>query len=423
MSSFAIVIITIILSAFFSGMEIAYLSSNKLRLEVDKKRNALNSKLLNIYTKNPSRYISTMLVGNNIALVIYGLAFSTILAPIIANWTTSTSAEIIIQTLLSTIIILVFAEFLPKTLFRVNPNMSINIFSIPVALFYILFYPITSLTQLITKMVIKLLAKNGKIKDEDEKQIFGRIDLDNLLNEQELENQENIPENEIKLFKNALDFSKVKLRECIVPRPEIHALEIDSTIDELKHLLIETGFSKILIFESSIDHIVGYVHSSDLFKNPSSIKEILRNVDFVPETMEASKLLSKFLKQNQSIAVVVDEFGGTAGIVTNEDILEEIFGEIEDEHDNDEYIANKMEDNLYMLSGRLEIDDLNERFHLNLPESDNYKTIAGLIINQCERIPKMQEVIKQESYEWKILKSTPTRIELVELRLKDIDLN
>lgn len=422
MSSFAIVIITMVLSAFFSGMEIAYLSANKLRLEVDKNRNALNSRLLNIYTKNPSRYISTMLVGNNIALVIYGLAFSKIIEPTLVNYVSTQSAGLLIQTLLSTIIILVFAEFLPKALFRVNPNFAINIFSIPVAFFYIIFYPITSLTQRITKVVVKKISK-GKDVDGSDKQFFGRIDLDNLLNEQELENTESFPENEIKLFKNALDFSKVKIRECIIPRPEIDALEIGSSIEELKQLFIESGFSKILIFENSIDHIVGYVHSSDLFQNPDEIREILRSIAFVPETMEASKLLSKFLKQNQSIAVVVDEFGGTAGIVTNEDILEEIFGEIEDEHDSDELVATQVDKNLYILAGRLEIDDINERFHLNIPEGESYKTIAGLIIDRSERIPKAQEVIKESRFEWKILKSTPTKIELVELKVKDVDSN
>ncbi|MCT4673136.1 MAG: hemolysin family protein [Prolixibacteraceae bacterium] len=422
MSSFAIVIITMVLSAFFSGMEIAYLSANKLRLEVDKNRNALNSRLLNIYTENPSRYISTMLVGNNIALVIYGLAFSKIIEPTLANYVSTQSAGLLIQTLLSTIIILVFAEFLPKALFRVNPNFAINIFSIPVAFFYIIFYPITSLTQRITKVVVKRISK-GKDVDGSDKQFFGRIDLDNLLNEQELENTESLPENEIKLFKNALDFSKVKIRECIIPRPEIDALEIGSSIEELKQMFIESGFSKILIFENSIDHIVGYVHSSDLFQNPDEIREILRSIAFVPETMEASKLLSKFLKQNQSIAVVVDEFGGTAGIVTNEDILEEIFGEIEDEHDSDELVATQVNENLYILAGRLEIDDINERFHLNIPEGESYKTIAGLIIDRSERIPKAQEVIKESRFEWKILKSTPTKIELVELKVKDVDSN
>lgn len=422
MSSFAIVIITMVLSAFFSGMEIAYLSANKLRLEVDKNRNALNSRLLNIYTKNPSRYISTMLVGNNIALVIYGLAFSKIIEPSLANYVSTQSAGLLIQTLLSTIIILVFAEFLPKALFRVNPNFAINIFSIPVAFFYIIFYPITSLTQRITKVVVKRISKCKDV-DGSDKQFFGRIDLDNLLNEQELENTESLPENEIKLFKNALDFSKVKIRECIIPRPEIDALEIGSSIEELKQMFIESGFSKILIFENSIDHIVGYVHSSDLFQNPDEIREILRSIAFVPETMEASKLLSKFLKQNQSIAVVVDEFGGTAGIVTNEDILEEIFGEIEDEHDSDELVATQVNENLYILAGRLEIDDINERFHLNIPEGESYKTIAGLIIDRSERIPKAQEVIKESRFEWKILKSTPTKIELVELKVKDVDSN
>jgi CBS domain containing-hemolysin-like protein len=411
-----------VLSAFFSGMEIAYLSANKLRLEVDKNRNALNSRLLNIYTENPSRYISTMLVGNNIALVIYGLAFSKIIEPTLANYVSTQSAGLLIQTLLSTIIILVFAEFLPKALFRVNPNFAINIFSIPVAFFYIIFYPITSLTQRITKVVVKRISK-GKDVDGSDKQFFGRIDLDNLLNEQELENTESLPENEIKLFKNALDFSKVKIRECIIPRPEIDALEIGSSIEELKQMFIESGFSKILIFENSIDHIVGYVHSSDLFQNPDEIREILRSIAFVPETMEASKLLSKFLKQNQSIAVVVDEFGGTAGIVTNEDILEEIFGEIEDEHDSDELVATQVNENLYILAGRLEIDDINERFHLNIPEGESYKTIAGLIIDRSERIPKAQEVIKESRFEWKILKSTPTKIELVELKVKDVDSN
>ncbi len=418
MNLFLVILITILLSAFFSGMEIAFISANKLRLELDKKSEPFSSKILKFVTSDAGHYIATMLVGNNIALVIYGIAFAGLLEPILQNFIQSESVILLSQTIVSTIVILVFAEFLPKTLFRIFPNTILNIFALPLALFYILFYPITKFTISITNSLLKRFLKTD-VKKSSKDIVFGRIDLDEFVNEndsQGADKKTNL-ETEVKLFKNALDFSKVKLREIMVPRTEIEMLDINASINELRQKFVETGYSRILFFDENVDNIVGYVHSSVIFQNPKTIQQHIQKVLIVPETMPANKLLSTFIQEHRSIAIVVDEFGGTAGMVTSEDILEEIFGEIEDEHDTSDIIERKINETEYIFSGRAEIDLLNEKYFFQLPESEEFETLAGLILFHHESIPKINSIIKIENFQLKILKATSTKIELVKLTL------
>ena len=418
MNLLLIILITILLSAFFSGMEIAFVSANKLRLELDKQSEPFNSKILKVVTANPGNYIATMLVGNNIALVIYGIAFAALLEPVFGMYIHSESLVLLLQTAVSTIIILVFAEFLPKTLFRIIPNALLNIFSVPLAFFFFLFYPVTRFTVGITNLMMKRFFK-ADLTVTNKNLVFSRVDLDEFVSERDigpLEKKETV-ETEIKLFKNALDFSKVKLREIMVPRTEIEMLDVNSTISELRQKFVETGFSRIIFYEENVDNIVGYVHSSVIFQNPESIKPHITNVLIVPETMPANKLLSTFIKEHRSIAIVVDEFGGTSGMVTSEDILEEIFGEIEDEHDTTDIIERKINDNEYIFSGRSEIDLINEKYFLDLPETEEFETLAGFILYYHESIPKINSVIKIGAFQFKILKATNTKIELVKLTI------
>jgi len=416
-----VILITILFSAFFSGMEIAFLTANKLRLELDKKQNIIFSNLISLYTQNPGQFIATMLIGNNLALVIYGIAFANLLEPTLLFYLHSNSLVLFAQTILSTIIILITAEFLPKMLFRINPNGILKFFTIPIAFFYIAFYPVTKITMWISKFVLKIFM-NEPIKNVNEKVVFSRIDLDHFVKEPENGNASSANQeidSEVKLFRNALDFSKVKLREIMVPRTEMVALDIESSIDELLQKFIETGYSRILFYSENIDNIVGYIHHSVIFTNPDSVKSNLRKVLIVPETMPASKLLSKFIQQRLSIAIVVDEFGGTSGMVTSEDILEEIFGEIEDEHDTIDLIKKQTAPNEYVFSARLELDELNDTFNLDFPENENFETLAGFILFNYESIPKINTIITIDQYRFKILKASNTKIELVHLKILD----
>lgn len=417
MNELTIIIVTLIASAFFSGMEIAFVSSDKLRLELDKNRNRLNAKLINTFNRNPGQYISTMLVGNNIALVVYSLAFAKIIESILVN-TSNSTLLLLIQTSISTIIILFVAEFLPKAIFRINPNLALNLLSFPVGVFYLLFYPITKFILLISKGLLRLFFR-VRIQPRQEQRVFGKIDLDNLVND-----AQNLPgesqgemDSEIKLFRNALDFSKVRIRDCMVPRPDMELLDINEDIDLLRQKFVETGYSKILIYKDQADNIIGYVHSSDLFHNPANIESCLRKVFFVPETMEASKLLSKLLKEHKSIAIAVDEFGGTAGLITTEDILEEIFGEIEDEHDVSDNIERILGENHYIFYGRMTIESINEKYNLNLEINDNYETLAGYILYHHHSFPKTNTILVIDNYEFKILRGSKTKIELVEMKM------
>lgn len=409
---------TLLLSAFFSGMEIAFISSNRLQVELERKQGKLASKIISAFQKRPGHYIATMLVGNNVALVIYGIIMGKLLDPFIGQFVQSEISILIFQTIISTLIILFTAEFLPKTIFRANANAALNLFAVFVKFFYIIFFPISNFTIWLSNKLIKKIFKQ-EIKDEQNVR-FGKIDLNHYLRqmEEKMNNKNaNEVEHEIKFLKNALDFSKITIRECKVPRPEIEAIELNTPVEELKKKFIETGYSRILVYENSIDKIIGYCHSYDLFKNPQTVKDCLNQISIVPETMSANKLLALLIQEQKSLAVVVDEYGGTAGIVSIEDVIEEIFGEIEDEHDISEFTERKIAHNEYLLSGRLEIDYLNEKYHLNIPTGD-YETIAGFIIMNHNNIPIINEVIEINEFQFKIMKVTQTRVQLVNLKIK-----
>lgn len=416
-----LIIITLFLSAFFSGMEIAFISSNKLKIEVDKSKGMLSAKILSDFTKTPSKFIGALLLGNNIALVIYGIAMAKLLEPVIINvlplHLSTEFVILIIQTIISTLIILFIAEFIPKALFRIYPNKILNFFAIPVKLFYMIFYPIIYVFIGFSEFVLKHLFR---IKFAQEKYNFSPIDLDEYVKEFIPDNDSESELNqEIQMFQNAIDFRNVKLRECMIPRTEIVALDENESIDVLKQNFINTGHSKILIYNESIDNIIGYTHSYEMFKNPSSIKSILKSVIIVPETMLANKVLSMMIQQHKSIAVVVDEFGGTSGMITMEDIIEEIFGEIEDEYDVEELIEKQINNNEYVFSARLEIDYLNEKYKLKLPESDDYETLAGLTLHHHEKIPQNGEQIIIRHFIFNILLASQTRIEQIHLKIKE----
>ena len=421
MSPLTAILLSVTFSAFFSGMEIAFVSANKFRFEIERNTKSINNRFLSIFFSHPQQFISTMLVGNNIALVVYGLQMAILLEPWLLGFTGSPLLTLLFQTILSTLIILITAEYLPKTLFRFNANFWLRFFSFPLLACYSILYPIAFVTSHFSKRVIRLWGSEATI-DENE-QDYGRADITNYIEENydtlESEGKENINEYDVKLFQNALDFSKVKLRECIVPRTEIVAVEMNETLDVLKQKFIESGYSKVLIYNDNIDNIIGYIHSFDFFQTPKELKSYIREVSIVPESMPANKLMENFIQQKKSIAVVVDEFGGTAGIVTLEDIMEEIFGEIEDEHDHSEYVSKKISETEYLLSARLEIDFVNEEFNLKLPESDEYETIAGFILSHSGSFPKVNDELEIDHYCFKVINAIPTKIELVKLTLNN----
>lgn len=414
-----VVLAMLICSAFFSGMEIAFVSANKLKIELDGKQGSFLAKILAGFLKKPSRFIGTMLVGNNIALVIYGIYMAKILEPKIALYTHSEAIILIVQTILSTILILITAEFLPKTLFRINPNLVLRFFAFPLLIIYwILLLPMLLVIS-ISEMLIRLFSKEVTKADELN---FGRLDLEHYIKEgtENNEDQEEV-DHEIQIFQNALDFSKIKARECLVPRTEVVAMDVEDSIENLRNKFVETGLSKIVIYRDNIDNIIGYTHSFELFKKPESIKSILLPIPILAISTPANEILKILNEQKKSIAVVVDEFGGTSGILTIEDVIEEIFGEIEDEHDKEELIETKINANEYLFSARLEVDYLNDEYNLNLPESDNYETIAGLIIDKFESIPKMDEKIDFDQFEFTVKKVFDNKIDLVHLRILSDD--
>ncbi|MFV0521831.1 MAG: hemolysin family protein [Mangrovibacterium sp.] len=418
-SDLILIILMVLFSAFFSGMEIAFVSANKMRMELDKKNDSLAARILAVFSNHPGQFIATMLVGNNIALVVYGIAFANVLEPYFMHLNLHPSIQLLLQTVVSTLIILFTAEFLPKTIFRINPNGALSFFAIPLYLFYILFFPITKITMGFSNILLKTVFKGSD--DETDKAVFSRVDLDHFVNEQDgiSEMTNDKLENEIKLFRNALDFSKTKLRETMVPRTEIEALEVGASLEELKELFIKSGFSRILFYEDNIDNIVGYVHHAVLFTHPESLKQSIKKILIVPESMPASRLLSKFIQQNQSIAVVVDEFGGTAGMVTIEDILEEIFGEIEDEHDSNDFVEECVSETEYIFSARIELDYIVEKYKLDFPQDEAYETLAGFILFHHESIPTVETEIQIKNYKFIILEATENRIELVRLLIED----
>jgi CBS domain containing-hemolysin-like protein len=411
-------------SAFFSGMEIAFVSSNRLLAEMDKEKNGLAQKALNIFYQHPNNFVSTMLVGNNIALVIYGILFAKIFDETLF-YPLSDGMRVTCDTLLSTLIVLFTGEFLPKSIFKNNPNTLLTVFAIPAYLFYVVLYPISRLATLLSKGLLRLIGIRMN-KDVDGHE-FTKVDLDYLV-QSSIDNaarDEEIGE-EVKIFQNALDFSETKVRDCMVPRTEIDAVEDTTTISGLQQMFVESGHSKIIVYHEDIDHITGYVHSSDMFRLTAAQSDatlnslsstLLRSISYVPESMLASKLMRMLMQQKRSLAVVVDEFGGTSGLVSLEDIMEEITGEIEDEHDNTNHVAKQISENEYVLSARLEIEKINEMFELDLPESDEYMTLGGLILHEYQSFPKLNEVVTIHGYEFKIIKNTATKIELVRLKV------
>ncbi len=416
MSSFLIILVCLILSAFFSGMEIAFVSANRFKIEVDRKKGNLSGNIIGGFLEQPSRFISTLLVGNNIALVVYGIVMAKVLEPSIRNFTSSESAILLVQTILSTLLILVTAEFLPKAFFRINPNRMLDLFAVPAKVFYVMLYPLVWVIDRFSKRILSALFK---VKLNEEKMTFGRSDLDEYVNEFSNSDEEQEVDSEIKIFRNALSFSDIKVRECMIPRTEIIAVDIETPIDDLKAKLVDTGLSKILIYRDEIDNIIGYVHSFELFQRPSSIKNIIRPISLVPESTKVKDLLKQFGQQRRSVAVVLNEYGGTAGMVTVEDIVEEIFGDIEDEHDKEDLVEEKISENEYRLSARLEIHYINETFNLDFPESDNYTTLAGYIIEHHQSIPQLVELIRVDDYEFTVTKVDSTRIDEVVLRVLD----
>ena len=416
-------IITMLFSAFFSGMEIAFVSSNRLLAEMDREKNGLSQKAIAVFYQHPNNFVSTMLVGNNIALVIYGILFAQIFdATLFAPF--SDGIRVTLDTLLSTVIVLFTGEFLPKTIFKNTPNTMLTVFAIPAWLCYVILYPISRLATLLSKGLLRLVGI--RMARENEEREFTKVDLDYLV-QTSIDNagDEDLIGEEVKIFQNALDFSETKVRDCMVPRTEIDAVEDTATIEVLKQTFIESGHSKIIVYHEDIDHIIGYIHSSDMFRLDNSAEadsslftlhsSLLREISFVPETMLASRLMKQLMQQKRSLAIVVDEFGGTSGLVSLEDIMEEITGEIEDEHDSTNHVAKQLSDHEFILSARLEISKINEQFDLSLPESDEYMTLGGLILHVYQSFPKLNEVVKFGDFEFKIVKNTATKIELVRL--------
>lgn len=416
MSGFVAILICLVLSAFFSGMEIAFMASNKLRIEIDKSNKGITQKLIDLFVSNSGMYITTILVGNNVVMVIYGIFMSHYLDPRLEGIGISLGLRMILVTFISTLVMLVTGEFFPKAVFRLRPNAFLRVFAIPVFLFYILFFPISYFSVWFGGLLLRIFT-GRKLTHKEENRAFGKIDLNNLIEEGEAGGEENEDEHDIKLFRNALDFSEVKLRECIVPRPDIVALSIDSSLDELRELFVKTGLSRILIYRDSIDNVIGYVHSSALFHHPETVKKAVSKILIVPETMSALRLLNLFTKKQKSVAVVVDEFGVTAGMVTIEDIMEEIFGEIEDEHDRLNLKEEQVAPDEYIFSGRLEVDYLNEKYDLNLPENEEYETLAGLILYYNEDIPEEGERILIGDISFVIVRVKSARIEEVRVKI------
>ena len=423
-STILVILISIILSAFFSGMEIAYISSNKIHIEIEKKQPGILAKILILLTKKPSKFIAAMLVGNNIALVIYGFFMGELLMTFFLSVLPSESTiltyllvdlNLLIKTIITTIVILITAEFLPKVFFQIYSNSLLKLFSLPAYFFYLIFLPISNFVIWISDFVLKKFLKT----EGDVVQLaFTKTELGDYINEQmETVEEHDVVDSEIQIFQNALDFSDVKAREVMIPRTEIVAVDRSQSVEDITQLFVETGLSKILVYDITVDDIIGYIHSFELFKRPKLIKTILMPVVFVPETMYVKDVLGLLTKKRKSIAVVIDEYGGTSGIITVEDIVEELVGEIEDEHDSVVLIEEKIEEDQYRFSARIEVDYVNETYKLGLPESEQYETLGGLIVNHEEEIPQENDIVRIENYEITILETSNTKIELVSIKI------
>ena len=406
-----------VFSAFFSGMEIAFVSSNRMLAEMDKDKQKFSSRFLQTFYRHPNNFVSTMLVGNNIALVVYGILFAELFDHTLFKGMDAT-LTVPADTILSTLIVLFTGEFLPKTLFKSNANRLLTFFALPAYLCYVVLWPISRFSTMLSRIILRIFG--FKVEKEKSDDAFTKVDLDYLVQTSidNAENEDDIDE-EVKIFQNALDFADTKVRDCMVPRTEIKAVEDNCSLDELMTAFVESGKSKIIVYHEDIDHITGYIHSSEMFREQEKWLENIQQMPYVPETMTASKLMQMFLQQKKSLAVVIDEFGGTSGIVSLEDIVEEIFGEIEDEHDSSNYVAKQLPDGEYILSARLEIDTINEKFDLDLPESEEYMTLGGLILHYYQSFPKLNEVVKIGRFEFRIIKNTMTKIELVRLKVDE----
>ena len=412
------IIIILLFSAFFSGMETAFISSDKLRAELNRNDESLSSRILAVFYSHPNDFIATLLVGNYIALVVYALLMAGIVDDyVLSRLQTDLPAglDILLQVAAASLISLATVEFIPKNVFKMAPNRMLRICALPSFAAYILFYPVAKLASILSRGLLRVLGL--KVNKKESEQAFTKIDLDNLIQSSiESAHDEDEVTDEIKIFQNALYFSEVKVRDCMVPRTEIEAIETGASIESLKNRFIESGKSKIIVYKEDIDHIVGFIHSSEMFRNPADWTTRIIETPVVPETMSAQNLLKKFMQQKKSLAIVVDEYGGTSGIVTMEDLVEEIFGDIEDEHDNTHYVAQKVGEHEYVLSGRLEVEKANELLGLDLPESEDYVTVSGLILHRYQSFPKLNEIVKFDHFEFKIIKNTTTKIELVRLK-------
>ena len=403
-------------SAFFSGMEIAFVSSNRMLAEMDKEKNRISQKLISFFYRHANGFVSTMLVGNNVVLVIYGILFARFFDNTLFRGVDA-GMQVTLNTICSTLVVLFTGEFVPKTLFKSNPNRLLTFFAPIAFLFYIILWPISKFATFLSKVLMRLVGIRLAKDDDDEG--FTKVDLDYLVQSSiESAPDERLVEDEVKIFQNALDFPDTRVRDCMMPRTEIEAVDMnDCTLEELRQKFVESGKSKIIVYKDDIDHIVGYIHAQEMFRQPEHWQDHVRTLPFVPETMTAQKLMRIFLQQKKSLGIVVDEFGGTSGLISLEDIVEEIFGDIQDEHDVENYVAKQIDDGDYILSARLEIDRINEMFNLDLPKSDEYMTLGGLILHQYRSFPKLNEVVKIDKYNFKIIKNTMTKIELVRLHI------
>jgi putative hemolysin len=408
--NFVLIICSLICSAFFSAMELAYISANRLRIEVVKKNNTFQAKILNLFYRKESNMIALLLLGNNVALVVYGIAAGAQLSPVLAQMGVQDQGLLLVlQTILSTLLVLITAEFLPKALVQLNPNKALDLGLYPLLILYVLLFLPTQMIVLMSTGFLKLMGV-----EKEEQRVFSKVDLENYVDElsANLTDEEELG-NDMLLLRNALDFSKVKARDCMIPRPEIIAVDIQDPITEAKALMTTKGLSKLIIYRDDIDNIIGYIHSFDLFKSPASIKQILKPISFVPTVMSGKELLEKFTNQVGNFAVVTDEYGGTAGIITLEDVIEEIFGEIQDEHDKEALTEQQISENEYLFSARIDIDYLNETYGFDLTESDSYDTLAGLILAQLERLPAEGDEVQVNQYKLIVEKMSERRIETI----------
>lgn len=418
-TNIAILAVMLLLSAFFSGSEMAFLASNKLLVEIGRQKHPRITSVIDIFNAKPSLLIATILVGNNVTMVIYGLVFSDTVGPVIGGYISSPTLILLTQTIISTIIIIVTAEFLPKSLIQINPSAMLYALAIPLFFFYIIFYPISFFMQKASQFVIKHILRTNQ-EEAVQSILPGRVDFDNLVSMQAEKSDEDTEVGlEAKLMRNALDFSKIKVRDCYVPRTDIVAISVSESVDRLHKKFIESGYSKILVYNGSIDNIIGYVHVSEMFKGAKSIRSMMSPIAVVPETMRANLLLKQFTSQHKSIAIVVDEFGGTSGLITLEDVLEEIFGEINDEHDDDELIDQQIDDKTYVFSGRMEVEDINEKYGLRLPTSEDYDTLAGLILSETQSIPQPGDEVTIAGFRFKIEQAGHATIDTIRMEKED----